>query len=186
VDDIPPQLPNPKEKSWDQRSRRLWIQMDNQQVAQIFSGLSKLHNQYMEPLAIRVSRRLLDLLYRGWRPRMDTQPSIEWDRREFNSLADHSANVALDTQADWNVTPDKALLERMLASEDAHIRICSDGARRGDSTSAVGLAFISYDREGHQTVLLRAGKLIGDLESAFTAEMIALEWCLDTFFDYLI
>ena len=70
--------------------------------------------------------------------------------------------------------------------ENPRLRVCSDGARRGDGSAAVGFALLSYDKDGRKTILKRAGKLIGNLKSAFVAEMIALEWCFDQLFDCII
>ena len=50
---------------------------------------------------------------------------MEWDKRELNSLADHSANVALDCRKDWCVI-DEAAVAR---SVQARIQLCSDGAK---------------------------------------------------------
>ena len=179
-------MPIHKEEFWELHGRRLWIQVDNQQVAQLFSGLSKLHAADLEPLCIRVGRKLMKLLDLGWRPRTDTQPFIEWDRRCFNSLADHSANVALDSRQDWNWAEDENLVSSHLTSANAHIRICSDGACRGQGNSAAGFALVCYGSKGERRVLRRSGKQIGRLGSAFLAEPISLEWWLDTFLELVV
>ena len=139
-----------------------------------------------DPLCVRVSRYLFKLIQLGWRPRLDTQFFVEWDRREHNSLADHAANVALDCCEDWTQSVGKELLCQTLQKTGVRIRVCSDGAKRGNGRVAAGMALVAYDDGGQQTVLLRAGRLLGKLPSAFQAEMIALELCLNILIDYFV
>ena len=180
----PPPLPAiDKEQAWG-NNMRLWIQVDNQQVAQLFSDLSRLASSFFEPLCIRVSRKLLQLIESGWRPRTDVAPFIEWDRREHNGLADHAANVDLDIDADWESTAPGAF-RILLKDPSIRLRLCSDGARRGSGKAAAGFALISYSRDRSSKVLRRPGRVLGCLDSAFTSEMMALEWCLDSFLDML-
>eukprot|EP00973_Karenia_brevis_P013308 1807673-Karenia_brevis.AAC.1 len=87
---------NPREHQWASFGRRLWLQTDNQQIEQVFAGLSVLDVPSMRPLCIRISRLLRKLSLQGFRPRTDIQNYIEWDRRELNALADNAANIALD------------------------------------------------------------------------------------------
>ncbi len=39
----------------------------------------------------------------------------------------------------------------------------------------------AYYADGHRNLLYRSGRLLGNLESAFLAEALALEWGLDMF-----
>ena len=100
---------------------------------------------------------------------------MEWDRRELNTLADHAANVALDSQSDW----------QQIASIDDQVRVhcnwrlCIDGARRGSGNAAAGLALIAYAPNGETIIVSSAGKLLGQLGSAFVSELLALEWGLE-------
>ena len=186
MDEPPALLPNPKEKYWEMYGRRLWVQVDNQQVANIFAGVSHLTAMDLEPLCIRVSRKIFSLLELGWLPRTDTSPFVEWDRREYNSLADHAANVALDAGEDWSSPQSNADVKQALLQDNAHIRICSDGAKRGSGSSAAGYAIMAYSPDGTMRVLKRSGCSLGKLGSAFPAEMLALEWCLDVFLDSVV
>ena len=97
-------------------------------------------------------------------------------------MADHAANVALDNGSDWNFVDEQAEAS-FHKSAQACLRVCSDGAMRGSGQSAVGFALLSYSQSGHRTILRRSGKLLGSLSSAFVAEALALEWCLDLFMD---
>ena len=69
-------------------------------------------------------------------------------------------------------------------TRNACIRLCSDGAKRGNGDSAAGMAVVAYFRDGSSKVLRRSGKLLGNLSSAFVAEAVSLEWCLDVFLDW--
>ena len=122
------------------------------------------------------------MLIGRWRPRLDTSAFAEWNRREFNSLVDHSAKVALDCRKDWCVIDEAAL--RVAKERKACIRLCSDGAKRGNGDSAAGMAVVAYFQDGSSKVLRRSGKSLGKLSSAFVAEAVSLEWCLDVFVDW--
>ena len=58
-------------------------------------------------------------------------------------------------------------------------RLCFDGARRESGKSAAGMALLAYYPGGRQNILHRSGKVLGILNSAFLAEMLALEWALE-------
>ena len=49
----PPLLHNAKEKSWESYARRLWVQVDNQEAANAFAGMSYLKVLGLQPLCIR-------------------------------------------------------------------------------------------------------------------------------------
>ena len=63
----------------------------------------------------------------------------------------------------------------------ARMRLSSDGALRGDGQAAAGMTLIAYDEHDAPHILYRAGKLLGKLQSAFEAEILALEWSLSSF-----
>jgi hypothetical protein len=108
-------------------------------------------------------------------------PFVEWDRREFNSLADHAANVTLDMGADWQ--QDGSM--KAIPKPRCNLRLCVDGARRGSSEAAAGLALIAYLPDGTEVIALRAGKRLGQLKSAFVSEMLALEWGLEVLSSFI-
>ena len=101
-------------------------------------------------------------------------------------MADHAANVALDAGEDWSSPQSSADVKQALLQDNAHIRICSDGAKRGSGSSAAGYAIMAYSPDGTMRVLKRSGRSLGKLGSAFLAEMLALEWCLDVFLDSVV
>ena len=49
---------------------------------------------------------------------------------------------------------------------------------RGDGSASGGLALFAYT-DGKEILIAKAGKLYGQLRSAFLAELLSLEWCLD-------
>ena len=114
----------------------------------------------------------------GWKPITGVSDLVLWDRREFISTADHAANVALDAMQDWSITDDDALQEAK--AKDANIRASTDGAKRGSGQSAAGVAIMAYHRDGRRVLLHRSGHLLGNLQSAFLAEALAMELCFQT------
>ena len=118
------------------------------------------------------------------RPRTDIVSFIEWDPRELNTLADSAANQALDTGSDWSFTHQTELARAL--TDGRTFRVCFDGAMRKHGDAAAGLAVMAYYDNGDRDLLLRAGKKLGKLNSAFLAETLACEWALDTFFSVIV
>lgn len=106
--------------------------------------------------------------------RSSISPLVEWDPREYNSLTDHAANVALDIKEDWS----RADWEKMGSAKRKHayLRLCVHDALRGDGSSAAGLALLPCATDGSEVLLCRAGRVMARLGSAFVAELLALEW----------
>ena len=178
VDDLPYFPPNSKEAGWDCVGRRVWVQTDNQQLQQIFAGLSVLESPSLRPPCVRVARLLKSMANGGFKPRRDISDFIEWDPRELNSVADFAANMALNLGRDWEKRDPIAIADAK--ASNAHFRLCSDGALRGSGKGSAGIAFYAY-KDGAKTLLLVAGKVLGELQSAFVAELLAMEWCLNSF-----
>ena len=61
-----------------------------------------------------------------------------------------------------------------------------NGARRGGGHASGGMAVIAYTVSGEPTYLHRAGIVFGCLDSAFSAEVLAMEWALEEFFKYFV
>ena len=112
----------------------------------------------------------------GWKPLTKVSDLVLWDRREFNSIADHAANVALDAKQDWSVTDNDALQEAK--AMDANIRAAADGAKRGSGQSAAGVAITAYHQDGRRVLIHRAGR--------FLAEALAMECCFQTIADLFL
>eukprot|EP00959_Pyramimonas_sp_CCMP1952_P168501 3520971-Pyramimonas_sp.AAC.1 len=87
MDDIPECLANSKGGSWDGGARRVWIQVDNQLLRDIFAGHAQLKCEYSRPVCVRIGRQRAGVL-----PRRKTTPFIEWDEGQYNAVADHAAN----------------------------------------------------------------------------------------------
>ena len=103
IDDISPVLANPKARQWSAPTGRIWVQVDNQQLANALEGKSFLDAGPLRPVFIRIARGLLSFLRAGFRPRLETTFFVEWEPREFNAVADHAANVTLDEGKNWTV-----------------------------------------------------------------------------------
>lgn len=64
-------------------------------------------------------------------------------------------------------------------TSNANLRLCVDGVCRGTWHSAAGMCLIAYLPTGDEFLLVRAGKTLHSISSAFTAEAKALEWGVD-------
>jgi hypothetical protein len=69
---------------------------------------------------------------------------------------------------------------------NANYRLCFDGARRGSGKASAGIALLAYYEGGERELLMRAGKRLGDLQSAFLAEALAVEWALNIFWEMIV
>ena len=125
----------------------------------------------------------MELANKGWRPRRDVTPFIEWDPRASNTIADHAANVTLDEGDSW-MQHEKTVEDTGLHIDSVNFHLRVDGARRGDSSSAAGMALMVHGADGKATILRRAGLLLKSSSSAFLAEMLAMEWALECFRDW--
>ena len=117
------------------------------------------------------------------RPVTDSSDFIIWDPRRFNTMADHAANVSLDSHDDWDRSDLEALSQAR--AHNANLWLCVDGARRGSGGFAAGLTLLAYFPDGRRQLLYRSGKLLGKLQSAFASEMLALEWGLQVLIGFL-
>ena len=86
-------------------------------------------------------------------------------------MADHAANVTLDQGEDSTQHGESHIID--LAT--VNLRLCFDGARRGDGSASAGFALLAYPREGEPAIIYRGGRMLGKLPSAFLAEKLALE-----------
>ena len=134
-----------------------------------------LDNAFLRPLCVRISRVLLSLGNRAIYPRCPTADYIEWDPRKLNALADDAANIALDRKADWLHSHEDTVQRAKSQITKVNFRVCFDGALRKNGAAAAGLAILAYYPNGDRDILLRGGKLLGDQQSAFVAEALALE-----------
>ena len=135
----------------------------------------------MRPLCIRIARLLRQLWSDKSRPRLDTVSLVEWDPREYNTLANDAANMALDGNADRMVARSVPIM--LSRSESVNYCVCFKGAMRGSGLSAGGVAIVSYYSDRRRDLLLRGCKLFGQLVASSLAETLALErapWCFST------
>ena len=110
----------------------------------------------------------------------DRQDLIVWSPREFNAVADHAVNAALDSSSTWTRCDNELLADALI--DGRSLRLCLDGGRRSQSQAAVGLALyaVECDEGGiaECKLLVRRGMVLGSIASAFLAEAVALEWGL--------
>ena len=135
IDNLPMSETNAREARWGPRFGQIWVQMDCQQLAEIFGGRSCFDSQFMRPLCVRIGRLLQRLLQWGYRPITDIDDLVIWDRRSLNSLADHAANAALDCAVDWQRVDHDGLKAAKLLQPNW--RVCFDGVLRGEAMAAL-------------------------------------------------
>ena len=150
--------------------------MDSQQVEQVFAGISVLQPSSWHPVAVRVGRAFEKLLGNAVWPLTDTSDFVLGDPRLHNDLADHSANVALDQGSVWKSCEHNTLQNTRVCK--ANMRLCIDGAHRGDGLAAADMALQGHHRSGCREVVYRSGKLLGELSPAFASETIAFACAL--------
>ena len=186
--DLPPALePHPLDRKWASSSGRLWIQVDCRSVAELCCGRAWLTQPELRPLFVRISRALLYLYAHGLRPLHDAADMVIWAPREFNAVADHAVNCALDEGCSFSRCDNTALAQALLAG--ANLRLSVDGGRRSATQAAIGIALFAATPtdSGVATyrLLARSGKLLGNVSSAFLSEAIALEWGLQYLIELL-
>ena len=112
---------------------------------------------------------------------------VLWSPREYNTVADHAANAAMDEHRDWEIF-DEGHIASALQS-NCNLRLCVDGGRRNEAEGALGFALYSavLGECGTYTytLLARRGQRLNKISSAFLAEALALDWALDYLVDLL-
>ena len=111
-------------------------------------------------------------------PLHDSLDYVVWAPREFNTVADHAVNVALDTggSCKW--------VEESVSKNDwpqGRFRLCVDGGLRDNGQAAAGLALFLFQSDGTYGPLRREGKILTGVGSSFEAEVLALEWAIEVF-----
>ena len=76
-------------------------------------------------------------------------------------------------KSDWERCSQDALCEAR--TRKANLRLCLDGARRGNGQAAAGITLLAYYPCGRRDLIYRSGRLLGTLSSAFASEMLALD-----------
>ena len=105
---------------------------------------------------------------------------VIWTPREYNTVADHAANCAMDLETSWSRSDNTLLAQALLSGSS--LRLSVDGGRRSATHAAIGLALFAVDVENggvaKYTLLARRGKILTSVSSSFLAEAVALEWGL--------
>ena len=184
--DSVPELPRcPEDHYWDGFKKRLWIQVDCKGVADILNGDAQLKGTHLEPVFRRCTKSMVRLFANGWYPRRDIDNLIHWYKREYNPVADHLVNAAMDSNSDWQWQDDSQL------SVTGSYKICVDGGLRGVPgqhmrPSALGCAVFRILPQSNDPCpkfipVFLAACLVESVSSAFQAETMALEWSLSLF-----
>ena len=183
--------PAPKLPKWcyefqPGRQRVLFL-ADNSTMTDLINGKASLtDDRYREPF-VRMVRNLKFLYTRQWWPRKDWSDYVRWVPRRHNSVADHLANIALDTAEsftwfDVNLqTPSKRGHERIIVASDGGFR----GFRAGSSFGWCAWRVV-HDDEQSLEMLGFGYKYWTCGSSAFEAEVLGLEHALEMFAQKLL
>eukprot|EP00930_Biecheleria_cincta_P061747 TRINITY_DN47300_c0_g1_i1.p1 TRINITY_DN47300_c0_g1~~TRINITY_DN47300_c0_g1_i1.p1 ORF type:complete len:352 (-),score=20.47 TRINITY_DN47300_c0_g1_i1:41-1096(-) len=169
--DSPPDRPeHPLDKNWQIGHEQVWIQVDCQAVAEIMSGCALLHNDDCEPLFRRLGRQTLQLYALQFRPL--GEDFVVWSPRAYNTVADHGVNAAMDRQCSWSRVSN-------IHTEVCKWQLAVDRGMRDQDTAAMGVVLYAVDRsrdgKWEYVAVLRAGRELSGVPSAFVAEALALE-----------
>ena len=181
-----PVLPrHPEDHFWDSFQKRLWIQVDCKGIAEVSNGEAALTAHRLEPIFRRLVNKCYCFYSNGWLPRRNIDNFIIWARREYNTVADHYANAAMDNNCGWEWR------DCSRVSETASFKICVDGGLRGSSLDTIrpasmGCAIYVAAQSEQSTdaqyyPVCFAAQPLHDTRSAFQAEAMAIEWCLSVF-----
>ena len=159
----PPNLPeHPLDQKWQTGRKRLWVQVDCRSVAELVAGRAWLEPQDHAPLFRKIVRKLLRLHSLQVKPLTDQSDLVLWSPREFNTIADHAANAAMDERRDWEVFDEGHIATALQGN--CNLRLCVDGGRRSAAEGALGFALYSADLGDcgtyTYTLLARRGQLL--------------------------
>ena len=180
IDAPPTCVPHDLDRRWQSDRGRLWVQVDCRSVAELCNGRAYLAKPELRPLFTRIGRALFSLYTYGLRPLGAKEDLVIWTPREYNTVADHAVNCALDLETSWSRSDNDLLAQAMLSGRS--LRLSVDGGKRSATQAAIGLALFSVEivtgGVAKYTLLARSGKLLSGVSSAFLAEAMALEWGL--------
>eukprot|EP00973_Karenia_brevis_P012183 1653866-Karenia_brevis.AAC.1 len=125
---------HPRLAYWDHMEGSISVQVDCKPLADLLSGAAVLKDEEMRPLFIRIGRSLTTLFKAGWRSRKVTAHYIEWSPREYNTVADHIANVTMDRGGSWEFIR-KDYLQNAV-SQGSNLLLCTDGGSRETGEAA--------------------------------------------------
>jgi hypothetical protein len=172
---------HPLDQKWQSTSQRIWIQVDCRSVAELVAGRAVLEPQEHAAVFRRIVRNIVRLHTMQVCSLTDLTDFVVWSPREFNTVADHSANAAMDQHQDF-VVEHTCQIQAALKNK-SNLRLCVDGGRRSEFEGALGFALYSasIDESGtySYTVLARQEKQLHRISSAFVAEAMALDWSLE-------
>ena len=96
-----------------------------------------------------------------------------WSPRAYNTVADHAVNAAMDQKCSWNRLSN-------IQTEVCKWHLAVDGGLRDQDTAAMGIVLYAVDRTKDEkweyVEVLRAGRELTGVTSAFDAEALALEF----------
>ena len=124
----------------------------------------------------------------GWLPRKDIDPLVLWSPRRYNTVPDHLANAAMDQNKSWHWLDEAGLQDEM--ARGRLLKICVDGGLRGhhgmaNRPAAIACAVYRIASAKNpvekpcQTLILLSATPVTGFQSAFQAEVTAVDWTLD-------
>ena len=150
------------------------ISVDNQLLADLCAGNTKLQSEHWRPVFRRILRDLQYILTKSCWTMNDPIGNVKWVRRHYNQLADYVAGKTLRMGRSWSHT----FAPRVFDKPDCNLALFTDGGfRRGCGASAWVLC-ASYPKTPDPFVIFQAGGHYWDEAcqmNSFTSELHALE-----------
>lgn len=102
------------EEGWAEGGMRLRMVTDNQGVAEVLCGHSKLQEKNLRGMCVEVIEMMRKFRKAGWKAGKEGEDPWTWRYREMNAQADSICNLIMDQkQSKGEVTGDKALFHRI-------------------------------------------------------------------------
>ena len=150
--------------------------MDNQQLAEILCGHTKLQIEELRPICSGITDRIAKWLEDGRKPATDQGDPVLWVPRELNKRADRVCNIVMDQGSGHSYVHRRI---KDILKGRFNFKISSDGGIRGGRVSAIGWSVwaVRVDGEGREMsnrVILEGGTYFRKGMSSLEAEARAL------------
>ena len=158
---------------------QLELVVDNQTLAAIANGVASVTNEFYRAPLDRIRQRLYLLYHRHFDYKGGFLDPIDWRPREYNTAADHVANCVLAHRIDY----DTLRMEDLQASipHCIGLQVFTDGGYVNGLGAAAAVFNVVSASNGmfHSSLMGVCGQYMSSAQSAFHAEVTALDLALD-------
>ena len=152
--------------------------VDNKLLAETCDGTSF----PVLPTFIDIYHALELIMCNSWVPRMSVLPLVTWRKRDFNTLADGLAKLAMDEKCDLQFMP--RYLPELIVNKGSVLQWHSDGGARGTDRAAAACTLTLLCKEANgqfsRRLLYAQALYLGDSTNSMQAETSALRLALST------